>query len=36
MLCGQKAGQFNSGDKCAVTVTSIDKLHRQVKVELRQ
>jgi S1 RNA binding domain len=34
-LCGLEAGHFNSGDKCAITVTSIDERHRQVKVELR-
>ena len=34
MLCGQEAGRFKSGDKCAVRIASIDKLHWQVKVEL--
>jgi S1 RNA binding domain len=36
MLCGVETGRFNSGDKCTVIVTSIEELHRQVKVELRQ
>ena len=34
MLCGQETGQFNKGDRVAVTVTSIDKVQGRVKVEL--
>jgi S1 RNA binding domain len=36
MLCGVEAGRFQSGDKCTVKIASIDELHRQVKVALRQ
>jgi predicted RNA-binding protein with RPS1 domain len=34
MLCGQEAGRFKSGDRVAVTVTSIDPRHEQVAVGL--
>jgi hypothetical protein len=34
MLCGLEAGRFTNSDKCAIRIASIDKLHRQVKVEL--
>lgn len=35
MLCGEAAGRFNRGESVDVTVTSIDKVQGQVKVELR-
>src|SRR5262249_41076879 len=34
MLCGQEAGRFKSGDRVAVTVTSIDPRQRKVTVAL--
>jgi ribosomal protein S1 len=34
MLCGQDAGLFESGDRCAVRVTSIDQQRRKVTVDL--
>ncbi|MBX9581490.1 MAG: hypothetical protein K2X87_14415, partial [Gemmataceae bacterium] len=34
MLCGQDAGRFKSGDRCAVKVTSIDPSRRKVTVAL--
>ena len=34
MLCGQEAGRFKSGDKCAVRVTSIDPARQKVTVGL--
>ena len=35
MLCGQEAGRFESGERVAVTVTSIDPRHGKVTVGLR-
>lgn len=34
MLCGQEAGRFNCGDRCAVRITSIDPQRRKVTVGL--
>lgn len=34
MLCGQDAGRFKGGDKCAVRVTSIDPSRKNVTVAL--
>jgi hypothetical protein len=34
MLCGQDAGRFKSGDRCAVRVTSIDPSRKKVTVDL--
>ena len=34
MLCGQDAGRFRSGDRCAVRITSIDPSWKKVTVDL--
>jgi ribosomal protein S1 len=36
MLCGHGAGEFASGDKCAVVITLVDDHRRKVIVELNQ
>ena len=34
MLCGCEAGRFRGGDRCSVTIRSLDPLHRKVAVGL--
>ena len=34
MLCGQEAGRFKSGDRCAAKVTSTDPTRKKVTVGL--